>query len=420
VATLTSTTGAVNCTARYDPFGSALQATPANPSDATCNTGTAGSSDVFWHDGRRDAATKQYQFGARTYDPAKGAFLTPDAHRAADSGADLSVGTDPLTMNTYGFVNGDPINLADPSGHRAICGDDARSVDDCGAGPTNLTPLKWQYREAQQDIRHEICQLMCLGGSGDTKRAAKLQQLLGRQILFYNPNGDLFAEVFGNLDTATNLAVVVPGSGQGLANYFGRKGFRSNANNLQQAAESLAPGQNATIAWEGYKTPGNLPEATDYRRSVSAGRALASFVGGIQSGKNVSLIGHSYGSLVTAHAVADGLRVNNFVAIGSPGLAIVDQSELDAFYSNSSRLWAARTPDDPYAGTSWKSHFGVGKFYALSPYDDDNGFAEFRTNGRGGGHISGHNAYFSTNSVSLANMARIVTGAYDDVSMWGG
>jgi hypothetical protein len=44
-----------------------------------------------------------------------------------------------------------------------------------------------------------------------------------------------------------------------------------------------------------------------------------------------------------------------FVAIGSPGLAIDDQSALGSFYSNSSSLYAARTPGDPIAGTNWDS-----------------------------------------------------------------
>ncbi len=61
--------------------------------------------------------TGQYQMGSRTYDPARATFLTPDTYRASQPQADLSVGVDPLTMNRYAYVNGDPVNFIDPDGH---------------------------------------------------------------------------------------------------------------------------------------------------------------------------------------------------------------------------------------------------------------------------------------------------------------
>lgn len=115
ISLATTTSGTVACTARFDPFGS-----PASPltSENPCNTG-ATPSDVFYRGARRDGSTGQYQFGDRIYDPKKAAFLTPDSYRAADPGQDLSVGVDPLTMNRYSYVNGDPVNLIDPDGHKA-------------------------------------------------------------------------------------------------------------------------------------------------------------------------------------------------------------------------------------------------------------------------------------------------------------
>jgi RHS repeat-associated protein/uncharacterized repeat protein (TIGR01451 family) len=128
VSTATTTSGAVACSLRYDPFGG-----PLNPqSDANaCSTGSTPSS-LLYRESRRDQVTGAYQLGSRTYDPAQASFLTPDTFRSAPSSADLGVGTDPLMRNTYTYVNGDPVNWSDPDGHR-------RPEDWLGADPKPYT-----------------------------------------------------------------------------------------------------------------------------------------------------------------------------------------------------------------------------------------------------------------------------------------
>jgi RHS repeat-associated protein len=113
IATTTSTGQAVACTARYDPWGTALG---SQSQINACNTGSTPDTH-FYKGARRDPTTGEYQMGSRTYDPAKAGFLTPDSYRADDPGNDLGLGTDPLTQNRYAYVNGDPVNLVDPDGH---------------------------------------------------------------------------------------------------------------------------------------------------------------------------------------------------------------------------------------------------------------------------------------------------------------
>jgi len=74
------------------------------------------------------ASLSMLQLGDRTYDPSKNSFLSPDLFQEETSGEDLFLQTDPLTENAYTFVDGDPMNQFDPSGHMYTCG------NDCPAG----------------------------------------------------------------------------------------------------------------------------------------------------------------------------------------------------------------------------------------------------------------------------------------------
>ncbi|MGH7687479.1 MAG: LamG-like jellyroll fold domain-containing protein [Candidatus Dormibacteria bacterium] len=123
------------CGRLYDPFGTpeaALALSACNQTTAT-NSGGNTPNTFYYRDGRKDPSTGAYQLGARTYDPAKGSFLTADAYTAGPSNANAALVQDPLTQDRYNYVNGDPVNLSDPSGHRFTTGDDlADAQGSCG------------------------------------------------------------------------------------------------------------------------------------------------------------------------------------------------------------------------------------------------------------------------------------------------
>lgn len=138
----TGTNGTVLCASRFDPYGTAINGS----ADSACASGTS-INDVWWRGGRRDSASGQYQFGARTYDPNKGSWLTPDTMRTGGSAANRGLVIDPLTRNTYSYVNGDPVNLSDPSGHKvAEWGSDNKNL----ASPEQIAANEIAFAEADK------------------------------------------------------------------------------------------------------------------------------------------------------------------------------------------------------------------------------------------------------------------------------
>jgi RHS repeat-associated protein len=113
ISTAVTTGGSMACTAWSDAWGMPMSAiTSSNP----CNTGSTLDTS-FYTGSRRDQITGDYQFGVRTYDPNTGSFLEPDTYLGSQPSTKGSVVSDPLTLNRYIYVNGDPLNLIDPSGH---------------------------------------------------------------------------------------------------------------------------------------------------------------------------------------------------------------------------------------------------------------------------------------------------------------
>jgi hypothetical protein len=94
----------------------------------------------------------------------------------------------------------------------------------------------------------------------------------GRQFLLFDPSGDgRVAEVFGGLDTAHDVAVVVPGMGNDQSNFDTQ--LRPKAQALYGRSQWRAGGGVATVAWLGYDAPewasAALPSAADDGRPTS-------------------------------------------------------------------------------------------------------------------------------------------------------
>ncbi|MFB7662861.1 alpha/beta hydrolase [Kitasatospora sp. NPDC056138] len=236
---------------------------------------------------------------------------------------------------------------------------------------------------------------------GDRGRAAALHAMAdpARHFLsFDGRDGGRTAEVFGDLAQAGRIAVLVPGSDTSLDRY---ERFRAGAVALQHELGGRA----AVVAWLGYRTPGTVsPQVLTADRADQAAPELRRFVDELSAAEpaaRTSLLCHSYGSVVCARA-ASGLRVADIVLYGSPGTGAGSVAGLHT----GATVWAGRGAADWIADVP---HVRLRLPFATVGLGADPVSKGF------GAHVfdagaGGHGDYLDPGSVSLRNIARIVSG----------
>jgi Alpha/beta hydrolase len=245
--------------------------------------------------------------------------------------------------------------------------------------------------------------------AGNTVLARSLNGMRRHDFLDFNPRGQgLAAEVFGNLATATRVAILVPGSDTSLATFDSRGTAAPQGGALALAAEvhHLDPGNHlAIIAWLGYATPSTLSPAVmtsgDAGQGASALRPLVDALAG--HGDQVALLCHSYGSVVCGLA-APHLPVTDIAVVGSPGM---DASSARALHTTA-RVWAGRGASDWIQYVPHVHFLGLG--FGQDPMDPAFGARIFAA-GPGG-----HSSYFKPSGISLRNLAYIALGDTGEVT----
>jgi len=102
---LVDTTGTVQATYTYDPYGNTTTISGPNPVIANGNP-------FRYASGYDDTATGLYHFGQRYYNPTTGRWTQQDS---------LNNPLDPANGNRYAYTGGDPVNRTDPSGTISDC-----------------------------------------------------------------------------------------------------------------------------------------------------------------------------------------------------------------------------------------------------------------------------------------------------------
>lgn len=240
----------------------------------------------------------------------------------------------------------------------------------------------------------------------------------GRQFLAFDSRGNgRVVEVFGDLGAADRIAVLVPGVSTTADNFdTGLDDVRDRAPAVQaqalyDATRAAAPGQQvAVIAWLGYDAPQGVGRTAAREELARAGAiALDTFTADLVTLRPkaaVTVIGHSYGSVVTGLAAASlPAQVRDLVVVGSPGMGVARAADLHT----SARVWAGQSAQD---WIDWVPAFRVwGAGHGSLPITPGFGGRVFGTSG-----VIDHDHYLAPGTQSLDNIADIVLGHESSVT----
>ncbi|MBT2448827.1 hypothetical protein J7F03_17360 [Streptomyces sp. ISL-43] len=248
-------------------------------------------------------------------------------------------------------------------------------------------------------LRYEANRLAVLASGED--RFASLGAP-GRQILAFDPRGrGTVAEVFGDLERAAHVSVIVPGSDNDATTYDRPRAPHTGPAGMARALRAASSDSTAVIAWTGYTTPVGVGLDAAQGRLAQAGAVrLARLTQGLNAvgAPDPVLFCHSYGSVVCGLAARD-TDATDIVAFGSPGM----RADTAAGLHTTARVWAARGPSD------WISDVPNVEFAGLG-HGADPTSAAFGARPVPAADVAGHTGYLTPGTQSLKAFAAIATG----------
>lgn len=215
----------------------------------------------------------------------------------------------------------------------------------------------------------------------------------------------------GDPAVAEHVGVLVPGINNAAGTI---RGSLSDAAVLRSTVEGFDKDQasrTSTIVWMGYDNPNGLQDGVGRGEAREAAPALKSFIDQLRANRyesvkrpHITVFGHSYGSTVTGKAGLLGMKADDIVFLGSPG---VGKSFVDAGDFPQKRVWSALTQWDPISLATLVPVLGT------NPADPFNKFGA-RTVRMGWNQV-GHSAYFTRGARGTLNLAKILVGRSDEL-----
>ncbi|MCX4625990.1 alpha/beta hydrolase [Streptomyces sp. NBC_01443] len=248
-------------------------------------------------------------------------------------------------------------------------------------------------------LRYEANRLAVLA-TGEARYASLASQ--GRQILAFDPRGrGQVVEVFGDLERAAHVSVIVPGSDSDATTYDARRAPNTGPAGMARSLHAAAGESTAVVAWTGYTTPVGVGlDAASGRLAKAGADRLARFTAGLDAvgAPDPVLFCHSYGSVVGGLA-ARHTDATDIVVFGSPGM----RADNAAGLHTGARVWAARGPSDWIADVPNVQLAGIG-------HGADPASAAFGARKVPAADVQGHTGYLVPGTQSLAAFAALARG----------
>jgi pimeloyl-ACP methyl ester carboxylesterase len=243
-----------------------------------------------------------------------------------------------------------------------------------------------------------------------TAPSAPVVATAGRDFLAYDQGRGTAVEALGDLDTATRVAVLVPGVGTRLADFdrglggVARRAPAVQARALYARMRAADPAARvAVVAWLGYLPPSGLNlDAIREDRARAGARALVAFVRSLlahRPGVALTLVGHSYGALVAGLAARRLPQVHNLIVMGAPGMGVDRAADLGG-----ARVYSALAPQDWMGRVPQVRLLGFG--HGRRPSSPGFGATPLPTGG-----VAGHDYYLVPGSATLTAAASVVLAA---------
>ncbi|MEV7783184.1 alpha/beta hydrolase [Kitasatospora sp. NPDC088351] len=297
-----------------------------------------------------------------------------------------------LNAARIGALDGLPATVRDEANRLVL----DQKLDALQAGsPTSLGLDQTTYdkrKAALETIKEKL-------DKNDTTDESRRLYLLGIDPEAYGSDGRAIVAT-GNPDKAQHTAVFVPGTN---TDFNSVPGQIDHIKKLQDVTrDRLKAGENVSvISYLGYDTPESLPEAANPMRGIDGAEDMRRFSDGLRVAhgepkSHVTYVAHSYGSYAVGVAASggDGLHADDIVALGSPGMGVLDADQLNI---DPEHVWIGEASDDP-------TRLVGGATLGPSPH----------IWGFGGNNIhidtSGHGGYWDDGSDSLLNQAKIIAG----------
>lgn len=321
-----------------------------------------------------------------------------DSSTGAIDGLDRHVAAALDSLNAEGRAADDPVPLPHPTvsalldaGNRRRVADHRRHLRAVEAALTKeLRGTRWGglFSNADAGLEQTRARLADL----DALEAVLARP--GRRLMDFDP-GDVLTRAavsVGDVDRATRFAVFVPGAGSTVRASLG--GYDRDVAAVVTAASAGSDDAVAGVVWMGYEAPQWNTELVDPDRSVmgtavaEAGAAdLAAALDAVAAPDHrVTLVGHSYGTVVAAAALGHGARPDDVVLMGSPGWSVGTET---------TPIYVLEAATDPVADLGW--------------FDTDPSELFGTTQLSAQGSV-GHGRYLEPGSTSANNVAAVVAG----------